>query len=93
MDKTLAKGLGALEWLTRQRKACRVMELAQALGIAQSNAHRTLQTLVQSGWVNHDKGSSTYRASLLLFELGALVEEVVDIIALLRHQEVEPAWH
>lgn len=84
MDKTLAKGLGALEWLTRQQKACRVIELAQALGIAQSNAHRTLQTLVQSGWVNHDKDSSTYRASLLLFELGALVEEVVDIIALLR---------
>ena len=61
MDSTLAKGLAALEWLVRQRRPCRVSELAEALGIARSNAHRTLQTLVECGWAVQDEATSAYR--------------------------------
>ncbi len=84
MDSTLAKGLAALEWMTRQQRDCRVTDLAQAFGIARSNAHRTLQTLVECGWAVQDAATSAYRPSLRLFELGALVSEVADISALLR---------
>jgi DNA-binding IclR family transcriptional regulator len=84
MDSTLAKGLAALEWITRQQRDCRVTDLAQAFGIVRSNAHRTLQTLVQCGWVVQDPVTSAYRPSLRLFELGALVAETTHIAALVR---------
>lgn len=84
MDSTLAKGLAVLDWMARQKKDCRVVDVAQALDLSRSNAHRTLQTLVECGWAVRNPDTSTYRAGLLLFELGALVEEVVDLKALLH---------
>lgn len=84
MDSTLAKGLATIEWMTRRQQDCRVTDLAQAFGMARSNAHRTLQTLVECGWATQDPATSAYRPSLRLFELGALVAEVSDITALLR---------
>jgi IclR family KDG regulon transcriptional repressor len=84
MDSTLAKGLATIEWMTRRQRDCRVTDLAQALGLTRSNAHRTLQTLVECGWATQDPATSTYRPSLRLFELGALVAEVSDIAALAR---------
>lgn len=83
MDSTLAKGLSVLEWLVRQREG-RVSEVAQAFGIGRSNAHRTLQTLVECGWATQDPATSAYRPSVKLFELGALVEESVDLRSMLR---------
>ncbi|WHZ10549.1 MAG: Transcriptional regulator, IclR family [Burkholderiaceae bacterium] len=84
MDSTLAKGLGVLEWLVRQQRDCRVSEVAQALGLGRSNAHRTLQTLVACGWAQRDETSSTYRASLRLFELGTLIGAAIDVPRLVR---------
>ena len=84
MDSTLAKGLAVLEWLARQQRDCRVSDVALALGLARSNAHRTLQTLVACGWAAQDPASSAYRASLRLFELGALVGDGADTPALVR---------
>lgn len=88
MDSTLAKGLAAIEWMVREQRDCRVTELARAFGMARSNAHRTLQTLVECGWAVQDSASSAYRPSLRLFELGALVSEAADMVALLRPQRV-----
>jgi DNA-binding IclR family transcriptional regulator len=84
MDATLAKGLTVLDWLVRQQRPCRVVEVAQAFGLARSNAHRTLQTLVECGWAQQDAATSSYRPSLRLFELGALVESVADLRLLMR---------
>ena len=84
MDSTLAKGLAVLEWLVRQQGPARVTDVAQACGLARSNAHRTLQTLVECGWAVQDPASSSYRASLRLFELGALVGDATDVKALVR---------
>lgn len=84
MDSTIAKGLAVLEWLARQQRDCRVVEVAQAFDLARSNAHRTLQTLVECGWAVRDEGTSTYRASLRLFELGALVGAAADISTVAR---------
>jgi IclR family transcriptional regulator, KDG regulon repressor len=79
MDSTLAKGLNVLEWMTRQPNGCRVIDVAQQFGLARSNAHRTLQTLVECGWAVQDEGASTYRSSLKLFELGSIVDQATDI--------------
>ena len=86
MDSTLAKGLAVLDWLARQQRDCRATEVAQAFGLARSNAHRTLQTLVACGWATQDAATSAYRASLRLFELGALVGQAADIGPLVRQQ-------
>ena len=84
MDSTLAKGLDVLEWLARQQRDCRVVDVAQTFGLARSNAHRTLQTLVARGWAVQDAATSAYRPSLRLFELGALVGAAADINSLVR---------
>ena len=84
MDSTLAKGLDVLEWLAREQRDCRVVDVARAFGIARSNAHRTLQTLVERGWAVQDEASSAYRPSLRLFELGALVGAASDANSLVR---------
>jgi DNA-binding IclR family transcriptional regulator len=86
LDSTLAKGLAVLDWLARQQRDCRATEVAQAFGLARSNAHRTLQTLVECGWATQDDATSSYRAGLRLFELGALVSQATDITALVRPQ-------
>ncbi|MBK7260455.1 MAG: IclR family transcriptional regulator [Rubrivivax sp.] len=79
MDSTLAKGLAVLEWLAREQQPRRVSDVAAAFGLARSNAHRTLQTLRQCGWVLQDARDSSYRAGLRLFELGALVNDAADL--------------
>jgi DNA-binding IclR family transcriptional regulator len=79
MDATLAKGLTVLEWLARQQRDCRASEVAAAFGLARSNAHRTLRTLVDCGFAVQDAATSAYRASLKLFELGALVDAAADL--------------
>ena len=84
MDSTLAKGLAVLEWLARQSGPRRASDVALALGLVRSNAHRTLQTLVQCGWAEQDATTSAYRASLRLFELGALVHRAADLKTLLH---------
>ena len=84
MDSTLAKGLAVLDWLVRQQRPCRVSDVAQAHGLARSNAHRTLQTLVGCGWAVQDPHTSTYQPSLRLFELGTLVEAAADVARLAR---------
>jgi IclR family KDG regulon transcriptional repressor len=84
MDSTLAKGLAVLEWLIRQQRACRVVEVGKALGMTRSNAHRTLQTLVECGWALQDADTSAYRPSPRLFELSALLEAAGDLRTLLR---------
>jgi DNA-binding IclR family transcriptional regulator len=84
MDTTLAKGLDVLEWLAREQRGCRVVDVARAFNIARSNAHRTLQTLVERGWAVQDQATSAYRPSLRLFELGALVGAASDSASLVR---------
>ncbi len=91
MDSTLAKGLAVVEWLTRQQRDCRVIDVARAFGVPRSNAHRTLQTLVECGWAVQDPLTSAYRASLRLFELGALIYEAAEIATLLRPRLAELA--
>lgn len=84
MDSTLAKGLHVIDWLARQPEACSVSEVARALGLGRSNAHRTLQTLLACGWAEQDASTSAYRPSLRLFELGTLVGAAADTGALVR---------
>ncbi|MBA3597040.1 MAG: IclR family transcriptional regulator [Methylibium sp.] len=84
MHSTLVKGLAVLDWLIRQQRGCRVADVALAFGMARSNAHRILHTLAECGWARQDERTSAYRASLRVFELGALIESAAGVRWLLR---------
>ncbi len=84
MDSTLAKGLTVFDWMVRAQRECRLVDVARAHGLARSNAHRTLQTLVDCGWVVQNPATSAYRPSLRVFELGALVDASTDVKAVVR---------
>jgi IclR family KDG regulon transcriptional repressor len=71
MDSTLLKGLSVLEVLARSPRPRSVSNLAAALNLTRSNAHRTLQTLVASGFARQDEHTSGYECTLKLFELAA----------------------
>ncbi len=91
MDSTLVKGVAVLEWLVQQQRSCRVSEVAQALGLARSNAHRTLQTWTHLGFVAQDADSGTYHCTLRLFELGSRVADGFDVRRVAREHLVELA--
>ena len=79
MDKTLLKGLRALEVLATSEQALGVTELAQRMGIVKSNAHRILQTLVAAGFATPVQDAGRYQLTLKLWSLGSAVAVSTDM--------------
>ncbi len=77
MEKTLAKGLIVLEALVHHGEPCGVSDLAGSLGVSKSNAHRLLNTLVETGYVTALDGR--YAPTLKVWELGTKVIGRFDI--------------
>lgn len=88
MNNTLVKGLQLLEELADREDAVGVSELALQLGMGKSNVHRTLQALVELGYVINEDGRGSYRASLKMWELGARMIARLDV-----RQAALPAMH
>lgn len=83
MDTTAIKSLRALEWLCLRDSATGVTEMAVALRIAKSNAHRILTTLAAAGFARQI-GDGRYEASLKTWELGSALLTRFDIRELAR---------
>lgn len=79
MDKTLLKGLRALEILATSERPLGVTEVAQRMGIVKSNAHRILQTLVAAGFAAPLKDTGRYQLTLKLWSLGSSVAVSTDL--------------
>jgi DNA-binding IclR family transcriptional regulator len=79
MNNTLIKGLQLLELLASRAQPMGVSELADQLGLGKSNVHRTLQALVELGYVVNEDGRGAYRVSLKIWELGARVIARLDV--------------
>lgn len=73
MDSTLAKGLKVLEVLADSDRPLSVTVLSQRLGLPKSNIHRTLSTLVETGYAQRHDDLRRYSATLRAWELGANV--------------------
>lgn len=83
MNNTLLKGLRVIELLARTRGGMGVTDIARALALPKSNAHRLLQALVEQRYViRHEAG--TYGISIKLWELGSSALAGFD---LRRHAE------
>ncbi|MCJ0762568.1 IclR family transcriptional regulator [Variovorax terrae] len=79
MNNTLIKGLQLLEVLASRDGTAGVSELALELGMGKSNVHRTLQALVELGYVVNEDSRGAYRASLKIWEVGARVIARLDV--------------
>ena len=84
MDSTLIKGLKVLEALVRANAPRSAAELVGEVGLVRSNVHRTLETLVHAGYVSKEPGSSRYRPTLRVLELGAIVMQGIDVRLIAR---------
>lgn len=81
MDKTLLKGLQVLERVAESERSVRITDIAAALRLTKSNAHRVLKTLEHAGYLRQDERSREYAPSLKLWELGSGIVGRLDIRA------------
>lgn len=65
--------------LIGERRALRVAEAAEALGVARSTAHRLLTALRRQSFVTQDKPNGVYRPGRALLEIGLAAIGRVDI--------------
>ncbi len=73
MSSTLAKGLRVLEALAASESARGISEFARELKLDKSAVQRIFQTLAAEGYIEKDAGSSQYKPTLRLWELGSVV--------------------
>jgi len=80
---SLEKGLRLVEIIAKVKSAG-LRELAAESGFPPSTVHRLLGILTACHFVTQDAGSKKYRLSLKFLELGAVVREDLDVIAVAR---------
>ena len=73
MSTTLLKSLTIVEYLARTDRPQGISETARALDLDKSAVQRVFQTLHGAGYLERVEGSSKYRLSLRLWELGAQI--------------------
>src|SRR3954451_16784447 len=69
-------------WLLQligERRAVRVAEAADLLGVARSTAHRLLTALRRRGFVMQDRPNGAYRPGPALYEIGLAAVSRIDI--------------
>ncbi|MCE7075490.1 IclR family transcriptional regulator [Bordetella bronchiseptica] len=84
MGKTLVKGLHLLERLAASPEPMGITELAADLDLVQSNVHRLLQTLMESGYVQQDALTRRYRCTMRLWEMGTQIADRMGLSRIAR---------
>jgi DNA-binding IclR family transcriptional regulator len=70
--------------LVGERRALRVSEASEALGVARSTAHRLLSSLRRHGFVTQDRPNGVYRPGPVLSEIGLTAIGGLDIRRIAR---------
>lgn len=78
MDKTLVKGIHVLETIANSDSPMSVSEVAETCGIARSNAHRVLSTLLSLGYLSQDESTRRYRMTIRVWALGSKLVDRLD---------------
>lgn len=73
LDTTIVKGMRVIETLAQSSKPLGVTELARMLDLQKSNTHRILNTLMELGYVQKERGTPLYQLSLKTWEIGCKV--------------------
>lgn len=71
-EKSLMKGLRLIEALARSPQPRGIADLSTELGLAKSNVHRILKTLVETGFARQRFDTAKYELTLKLWEMRRL---------------------
>jgi len=72
-SRIVDRALAMLEWLARNPGAHGVREIARALTMTKSTAHRLLGTLTRRGWVRKAPGDLKYTIGLKVLSIGSVI--------------------
>lgn len=75
--RTLAKAMMILDLFSEARPAWRLSEIADATGLDRSTAHRMLKTMLEFGYVSHERESKRYQLGATIQRLARTREAVV----------------
>ncbi|WP_232825075.1 MULTISPECIES: IclR family transcriptional regulator [Salinicola] len=83
-SQSLVRGLTILEALAAAPNGLALSEVADALGLAPSTAHRLLQALHQQGFITQDGTNGLWRIDVKTFRIGNSFLEARDFVATAR---------
>ncbi len=75
--RTLAKSLMILDLFSEAQPAWRLSEIAASTGLDRSTAHRMLKTLLEFGYLSHERESKRYQLGATIQRLARTREAVV----------------
>lgn len=70
---TVARVAEFLRYLAEHEDATTISAISRDLGLPPSTVHRILHLLIDQGFVEHDRGSQTYRIGSELYRIGCLI--------------------
>src|SRR5476649_1034851 len=79
MSQSLERGLAILALFTSDRPLLGVSELARALELSRSTAHRYVATLAELGYLQQDRETSRYRLGPRVLDLGFSAINSMDV--------------
>ena len=83
-NQSTVTAFSVLEEMATHSEACRVTDLAAALGMPRARIYRYLQTLVTLGYVRQDPATERYRLTLKLFHLGQAIADGTKLTSVAR---------
>jgi IclR family KDG regulon transcriptional repressor len=84
MDSTIAKGMAVLELLSICKEPLSLREISEVTGLGKSNAHRTLRTFVELGYVRQVSAKGAYMLTTKLWEQGVRAMLRLDFVRIAR---------
>lgn len=79
-NQSLAKALALIEAMATSSRPQTAVQLSHALKIPRPTIYRILGTLAQHGFVSREEGTSSYRLSFKMLDLGQRVLEGTDLL-------------
>ncbi len=78
--KSLKRGISIIEALAEKEPELSVTEISKITNLNISTVHRLLGTLIELDWIEQNLRNHKYRLSLIIFELGSVVVENIEIV-------------
>jgi len=77
--RSVERALRMLRAFSATRTEYALTELGQEVGLSLSTTHRLLSTLQHEGFIEHIESNGKYRLGLMLFKLGSLVQQGMNL--------------
>lgn len=81
--QSLKTGLGLIELIAKERRPMKFTEIQLMSDMAKSNVHKYLTTFVQTGFLERDSSTHTYKLGSKLIEIGTMAQEATSLTELI----------